>query len=31
VERCQREIPLLREVGQDHWVACFRAMEGKRA
>jgi len=26
LERCQREIPLLREVKQDHWVACFRAM-----
>ncbi len=28
-ERCERETPNLREVGQDHWVACFRAMEGE--
>jgi oligopeptide/dipeptide ABC transporter ATP-binding protein len=31
MERCQGEIPLLREVAQDHWVACFRAMEGENA
>lgn len=30
-ERCERETPNLREVGQDHWVACFRAMEGETA
>ncbi len=29
VEHCRREIPLMREVGHDHWVACFRAMEGE--
>jgi oligopeptide/dipeptide ABC transporter ATP-binding protein len=31
MERCQGEIPLLREIAQDHWVACFRAMEGENA
>ena len=25
VERCQAEIPELREVSPDHWVACIRA------
>jgi oligopeptide/dipeptide ABC transporter ATP-binding protein len=30
-ELCERETPNLREVGQDHRVACFRAMEGKNA
>ncbi len=31
LERCRRETPNLCEVGQDHWVACFRAMEGEIA
>jgi peptide/nickel transport system ATP-binding protein len=31
VERCEEEIPHLREVGQNHWVACFRALEGESA
>jgi oligopeptide/dipeptide ABC transporter ATP-binding protein len=30
-ELCERETPNLREVGKDHRVACFRAMEGKNA
>jgi oligopeptide/dipeptide ABC transporter ATP-binding protein len=29
LERCKIETPNLCEIGQDHWVACFRAMEVK--
>ena len=28
-ERCKTEIPTLCQVGDDHWVACFRGMEGE--
>lgn len=26
---CERETPIMRKIGEDHWVACFRVIEGE--